>query len=62
METQRPPTASQQAAKFMLRFEDNAHRGRLKAIATREKRSLNKQILLLIEAGEVALRVKGAPQ
>ncbi|WP_183025446.1 hypothetical protein [Variovorax sp. UMC13] len=45
----------------MLRFEDDAQHVRLKATARKEKRSLNKQILLLLEAGEAALRqVPGA--
>lgn len=43
------------AEKYILRFEQPGHRDRLKAQATREKRSLNKQILTLIEAGEAAL-------
>lgn len=42
--------------KYILRFEQQGHRDRLKQLAEREKRSLNKQILLLIEAGEHALQ------
>lgn len=40
--------------RYILRFERPGHREQLKAMAAREKRSLNKQILLLIEAGEAA--------
>lgn len=42
--------------KYILRFETAGHRARLKEQAARAKRSLNKQILLLIEAGEAALQ------
>lgn len=52
METYRYP--SEQAPKFMLRFDDPGHRERLKQQAVRAKRSLNKHILLLIEEGEKA--------
>lgn len=46
-------TQPQQAKdRYILRFERPGHREQLKAMAAREKRSLNKQILLLIEAGE----------
>jgi len=48
-------TQPQQAKdRYILRFERPGHREQLKAMAAREKRSLNKQILLLIEAGEAA--------
>lgn len=40
--------------KYILRFEKPGHRDRLKALAEAEKRSLNKQILILLEAGEKA--------
>lgn len=42
--------------KYILRFETAGHRDRLKRQAASAKRSLNKQILLLIEAGEAALQ------
>lgn len=42
----------QKQDKYVLRFEQDGHRDRLKEMATRGKRSLNKQILLLIELGE----------
>ena len=57
MEAQRYP--SQQAPRFMLRFDDPGHRGRLKAQADRAKRSLTKHLLLLVEEGEKALGLKG---
>jgi hypothetical protein len=41
--------------KYILRFDRPGHRDRLKAQATEAKRSLNKQILMLIEAGERVL-------
>ncbi|THF64261.1 hypothetical protein [Pseudothauera rhizosphaerae] len=41
--------------KYILRFEQPGHRDRLKELAAREKRSLNKQILVLIDAGEAAM-------
>lgn len=41
--------------KYVLRFEKPGHRDRLKIQAIQGKRSLNKQILLLIEAGEKAI-------
>lgn len=47
---------SDKADKYVLRFEQPGHRERLKEMAAREKRSLNKQILSLIEAGEQAKR------
>jgi len=40
--------------KYILRFEKPGHRDRLKNLAAAEKRSLNKQILILLEAGEKA--------
>jgi len=52
----RPP----EGERYIVRFETPGHRERLKAIAAREKRSLNKQILLLIEAGEAATQPQGA--
>lgn len=45
------------ADKYVLRFERSGHRDELKALAKREKRSLNQQLLLLIEAGQRALTV-----
>ncbi len=51
-----PEQAGQEKAdKYILRFEKPGHRARLKAQAALEKRTLNKQILLLIEAGERAI-------
>lgn len=47
--------ASKSPDRYILRFEQPGHRDRLKALAAREKRSLNKQILTLVEAGEAAL-------
>jgi hypothetical protein len=41
--------------KYILRFEDPGHRDRLKGQAVAAKRSLNRQLLLLLEAGERAL-------
>lgn len=41
--------------KYILRFEKPGHRAHLKLQAAAAKRSLNKQILILIEAGEAAL-------
>lgn len=49
---------SQQAPKFMLRFDDPTHRERLKVQADKAKRSLNKHLLLLVEEGEKALGLK----
>ena len=54
MKTDQPNHPSDKADKYLLRFERPGHREQLKAMAAREKRSLNKQILLLIEAGEAA--------
>lgn len=56
--------------KYILRFEQAGHRGRIKQQAVRAKRSLNAQLLMLIEAGEQALypqqccdrQQKGQPQ
>jgi len=44
--------------KYILRFEEPDHRERIKQQARMEKRSLNRQLLLLIEAGERALYPK----
>ena len=41
--------------KYILRFEEPGHRDRLKGQAVAAKRSLNRQLLLLLEAGERAL-------
>lgn len=41
--------------KYILRFEQPGHRERLKQQAEEAKRSLNKQLLLLLEAGERTL-------
>ncbi|WP_213957134.1 hypothetical protein [Variovorax sp. dw_954] len=38
--------------KYVLRFEHPGHRERVKQMAAVQKRSLNKQILTLIEGGE----------
>lgn len=43
--------------KYILRFEQPGHRDRIKEQAAQAKRSLNKQLLVLIEAGEEALRI-----
>lgn len=54
--------------KYILRFEQPGHRNRLKEQAAAAKRSLNRQLLLLLEAGERALyphevtQAKGAKQ
>lgn len=50
------------ADKYMLRFERPGHRDELKVLAAQQKRSLNKQLLLLIEAGQVALGQKPGGQ
>ncbi|HWT21671.1 MAG TPA: hypothetical protein VN280_22440 [Variovorax sp.] len=42
--------------KYILRFENHGHRDRLKDQAAHAKRSLNKHLLLLIEAGEATLQ------
>lgn len=44
--------------KYILRFEQPGHRDRIKQQAAQAKRSLNKQLLVLIEAGEEALRTQ----
>lgn len=54
METNDSPPPSRTADQYVLRFEQPGHRDRLKVQAAQAKRSLNKQILLLIEAGERA--------
>lgn len=41
--------------KYILRFEEPGQRDRLKRQAVAAKRSLNRQLLLLIEAGERTL-------
>ncbi len=56
MDTTRYP--SQQAPKFMLRFDDPEHRERLKAQADKAKRSLNKHLLYLVEEGEKAVGLR----
>ncbi|GAA3997167.1 hypothetical protein GCM10022279_21040 [Comamonas faecalis] len=57
-----PEQAGQEKAdKYILRFENPGHRARLKAQAAIEKRTLNKQILILIEAGERALQQPRQP-
>ncbi|WP_157384636.1 hypothetical protein [Thauera sp. 27] len=48
--------ASKEADRYILRFEQPGHRSRLKEMAAREKRSLNKQLLILIEKGEEAVK------
>lgn len=45
--------------KYILRFELPGHRDRLKAQAAQAKRSLNKQLLMLIEAGEAVQQAQG---
>lgn len=47
-----------QKDRYILRFERDGHRDQLKIQAIREKRSLNKQILVMIEAGEAATAMK----
>lgn len=47
--------STKEPGRYVLRFEQPDHRARLKALAARERRSLNRQILALIEAGEAAL-------
>ena len=49
-----PP--SRLADQFVVRFERPGHRDALREQAARAKRSLNKQILHLIERGEAAER------
>lgn len=51
------PTNSS-ADKYILRFDCPGHRERLKAQAAKEKRTLNKHLLALIEAGERAAQAK----
>lgn len=48
-------SATKSVGRFVLRFTHPDHHARLKALAERERRSLNAQLLLLIEAGESAL-------
>lgn len=43
------------ADQYVLRFEAQGQRQRLKEQAKRQKRSLNNYLLLLIEAGEAAI-------
>ena len=47
---------SNQADRFLVRFDRPGHREELKALAAQERRSLNSQINLLIEAGQKALQ------
>lgn len=47
-------TSESKPDRYILRFEQPGHRARLKEMAAREKRSLNKQLLILIEEGEKA--------
>lgn len=58
------PSGRKTADQYVLRFEKDGHRDRLKIQAIQGKRSLNKQILLLIEEGEKATQEqpKGAQQ
>lgn len=44
------------ADKYILRFDCPGHRDRLKEAAAKEKRTLNKHLLALIEAGERAIQ------
>lgn len=48
--------ARERADQYVLRFEMPGHRDRLKIQAIHGKRSLNKHILFLIEAGEKAVQ------
>ena len=48
-----PP--SELLEKFIIRFERAGHREELKRQAAAAKRSLNKEILFLIEAGQAAI-------
>ncbi|WP_343625395.1 hypothetical protein [Roseateles puraquae] len=50
------------AEKYILRFEKPGHRAALKALAAQQRRSLNQQLLLLIEEGQRALAKKGVKQ
>lgn len=49
----KPP--SDVADRFLVRFHRPGHRDALKVQAAQQKRSLNSQILLLIEAGEASI-------
>lgn len=55
MELTNSKTADQKADKYIIRFDQPGQRDRLKQQATQDKRSLNKHILVLIEAGERAI-------
>jgi hypothetical protein len=55
-------TVNQPNQKYILRFELPGHRDRLKDQAAAAKRSLNRQLLLLLEAGERALYPHEDPQ
>lgn len=52
--------ARKTADQYVVRFEQPGHRDRLKIQAIQGKRSLNKHILFLIEAGEKAQQPQGA--
>ena len=52
-------TARKTADQYVVRFEKPGHRDRLKIQAIQGKRSLNKHILFLIEAGEKAQQTQG---
>lgn len=52
MTDQRQSYPSDSADKFFLRFEKPGHRDRLKEEAKRQKRTLTKHLLHLIEVGE----------
>lgn len=47
-----PPSPSQKADRYILRFERPGHREQLKQQAQAAKRTLNKHLLHLIEAAE----------
>lgn len=47
---------------YVLRFDRPGHREAIKAEAKKNRRSLNKQLLILIEAGEKATQAQGAQQ
>lgn len=56
------PPDRKTADQYVVRFEKAGHRDRLKVQAIQGKRSLNKQILLLIEEGEKAIQKPAGAQ
>ena len=53
---------SDKADKYILRFSRPGHRDQIKIAAIQAKRTLNQQLLFLIEAGEKATQAQGAQQ